>query len=309
MGPQIERGSRELEPGKPDVGKPELGRPELCKPERYRAAHLTESYWPADTSRTLLDMTLGQSLRSAAEEFPDRCALAEGSQDLTRRRRWSYAELLEDAEQVASALLQRFSPGERVAVWAPNIPEWDLMLYGCAIAGIILVTVNPAYKARELDYVVGKSGAAGLFTMDDYRGLDTLAVARHVQPGLPELREIVRFSQFDEFKNSAAKAASFPKIAPLDPCIIMFTSGTTGAQKGVKFHHKGIVNVTNFTQERGGLELGGVFVNPMPMFHIGALGHAGVGSVMRRATHVLVSHWNPTLFMGLVERDGGTYSL
>jgi len=91
--------------------------------------------------------------------------------------------------------------------------------------------------------------------------------------------------------------------------VIMFTSGTTGAQKGVMFHHKGVVNMAYFTQERGGLADGGVFINPMPMFHIGALGHAAVGAVMRRATHVLASEWSPELFMSLVEREGGTYSL
>jgi fatty-acyl-CoA synthase len=89
----------------------------------------------------------------------------------------------------------------------------------------------------------------------------------------------------------------------------MFTSGTTGVQKGVVFHHKGIINVTYFTQERGGLNEGGVFVNPMPMFHIGALGHAGVGAVVRRATHVLAPEWNTALFLDLVQSEGGTYSL
>jgi fatty-acyl-CoA synthase len=281
----------------------------LNQPEYYQAAHLSQSHWPADASRPLLDWTLGDALRSAAAEFADRCALVEGVADPARRRRWSYAELLRDVEQVASALLQKFEPGERVAVWAPNIPEWVLLLYGCAVAGVILVTVNPAYKARELDYVLRKSGAAGLFTVDEYRGLNTLAVAQSLRPALPELRELVRFSNFGDFQHTGLNCREFPRIAPLDPCVIMFTSGTTGAQKGVKFHHKGIANVTNFTQERGGLRLGGVFVNPMPMFHIGALGHAGVGSVMRRATHVLAPEWNPNLYMSLVESENGTYSL
>jgi fatty-acyl-CoA synthase len=279
------------------------------KPERYRHVRLTESYWPADESRPLLEATLGAALRSAAAECPDRCALVEGVADPALRRRWTYGELLQSAEQVAASLLQRFVPGERIAVWSANVPEWVLLLYGSALAGVVLVTVNPAYKSRELEYVLDKSGTSGLFTMDDYRGSDSLTIVEGVRSRLPALREVVRICDFERFLDPTAPTRPLPQVAPSDRCIIMFTSGTTGAQKGVEFHHRGIVNVTNFTQERGGLALGGVFVNPMPMFHIGALGHAGVGAVMRRATHVLASEWNRELFMDLVQSERGTYSL
>jgi fatty-acyl-CoA synthase len=281
----------------------------MQKPERQTAVRLSRSYWPADLSRTLAECTLGDALREAAREAPERLALVEGTPDASRRRRWTYAQLLQQAEEVAGALLTRFEPGERVAVWASNIPEWELMLYGCALAGIILVTVNPAYKARELHYVLDNSGAAGLFTMDEYRGHDALATASALRAQLPTLRELIRFSQFGEFLASVAARPPLPLVKPLDACIIMFTSGTTGAQKGVVMHHRGIANVTNFTQERGGLEFGGVFVNPMPMFHIGALGHAAVGAVMRRATHVLATGWDAESFMELVASERGTYAL
>jgi fatty-acyl-CoA synthase len=281
----------------------------MNKPEHHLSVRLTQSYWPADRSRALLESTLGGALREAAAEVPDRTALVEGTADAGRRRRWTFSQLLTDAERIAAALLDRFEPGERVAVWAANIPEWELLLYGCALAGIVLVTVNPAYKARELHYVLANAGAAGLFTMDDYRGHDTFATAVAVRRELPALRELIRISEFDQFQRSGSKCARLPAVAPLDPCIIMFTSGTTGAQKGVVMHHKGIINVTNFTQERGGLRMGGIFVNPMPMFHIGALGHAAVGALMRRATHVLAPGWDPVAFMELVQSERGTYSL
>ena len=281
----------------------------MNKPDRYRSVHLSQAYWPADRTTPLLDQTLGDALREAAAEVPDRAALIEGAPHPRPRRRWTFSQLLADAERLAASLLDRFEPGDRVAVWAANIPEWELLLYGCALAGVVLVTVNPAYKARELRYVLANSEASGLFVMDEYRGQDTLAVANAVRSELPGLRELISFSNFNDFWRSGSQRARLPAVDPLDPCIIMFTSGTTGAQKGVVMHHKGIINVTNFTQERGGLTLGGVFVNPMPMFHIGALGHAAVGSVMRRATHVLAPGWDPAGFMQLVASECGTYSL
>src|SRR4051794_30347914 len=74
---------------------------------------LSTSHWPADTSVPVLDVTVGGLLRDAAGDAPDRPALVAGVHDVAARRRWTYAELLDDAERTARALLQRFEPGER----------------------------------------------------------------------------------------------------------------------------------------------------------------------------------------------------
>jgi fatty-acyl-CoA synthase len=79
---------------------------------------------------TVLETTVGGILRDAAERAAGTLALVEGVADPGARRRWSYADLLADSERVARALLGRFEPGERVAVWAPNSPEWLLMEFG-----------------------------------------------------------------------------------------------------------------------------------------------------------------------------------
>ena len=90
-----------------------------------------------------------------------------GCADAGRRRRWTYHELLLAAETVAGALLRRFKPGERVAVWSPNSAEWVLLQQGASLAGLVLVTVNPAYLAAELEHVLATSMAAGIFYSDD----------------------------------------------------------------------------------------------------------------------------------------------
>ena len=93
------------------------------------------------------ETTVGGVLREAAERAADVAALVEGT-PVRSRRRWSYADLLAASERVARALLGRFAPGERVAIWAPNCPEWLLTEFGAALAGLTLVTVNPALRAR-----------------------------------------------------------------------------------------------------------------------------------------------------------------
>ena len=85
---------------------------------------LSASYWAADRSQPVLGLTVGDALCDAAAEAPDTTALVEGAVDPAARRRWSYAGLLEASERAAGALLGRFTPGDRVAVWANNIPEW-----------------------------------------------------------------------------------------------------------------------------------------------------------------------------------------
>lgn len=275
--------------------------------QSYRSRRLKTSHWPAFTDVPMRELTLGDALREVAQLTPDRLALVEGSRE--GGRIWTYAELLDRSLHAARALLARFQPGERVAFWAPNVPEWLPALYGCALAGITLVTVNPAYKRRELEYVLSKSRAAGVFLADSYRGFDMEAAVHAAAPNLPYLREIVSVASFDAFLQEVADDRELPNVGPRDPAVIMFTSGTTGTQKGVVFHHTGVANMTNFTQRRGGLKEGGVFVNPMPMFHIGSLGHAGIGSVMLRATHVLLPEWDAENYMIQVERHAGTFSL
>ena len=86
--------------------------------------------------------------------------------------------LLADVEAVARALLGRFAPGEKVAVWAPNIPEWILLQLGAGLAGLILVTVDPALRDEEARHVLGQSGANGRFHVGEYRGFDVSIASR-----------------------------------------------------------------------------------------------------------------------------------
>ena len=84
----------------------------------------TRSYWRAGTSPPVLDMTVGDLLRAAASEVPQANALIDGCGDPAERRAWTYAELLDDSEQLARGLLQHFQPGERVLIVAPNSARW-----------------------------------------------------------------------------------------------------------------------------------------------------------------------------------------
>ncbi len=95
---------------------------------------LTISHWKATNELPVEELTVGAMLRAAADTAPDRVGLIAGVHDPADRRRWTYRELLADAERCARALLARFEPGERVAVWAPNIAEWVILELGAGLA-------------------------------------------------------------------------------------------------------------------------------------------------------------------------------
>ena len=139
----------------------------------------------AGVSTTVRDVTLGQLLEQAARSAPDRIALIAGVPDPAARRQWTYAELHAEAQRTARALLRRFKPGERVAVWAYNLPEWVMMEFGAAMAGMVLVTVNPGFRANEVEYVLKQSRAAGVFVVPAFRGNPMLETVHEVAAALP----------------------------------------------------------------------------------------------------------------------------
>jgi acyl-CoA synthetase (AMP-forming)/AMP-acid ligase II len=142
---------------------------------------LTNAYWHAQTCTPLRESTIGSTLRDAAALAPGKVALIDGDPGLGQRRQWTYGELLADAERAAQALLRRFSPGERMAIWSGNSPEWVILEFAAALAGLTLVTVNPAYRGEDLAHVLGHSEADGLFMADEHQGCDLHAILDKVR--------------------------------------------------------------------------------------------------------------------------------
>ena len=120
---------------------------------------------PAQTDMQVREVTIGALLREVATEKPHAEALVEITQAGVAGQRWTYGELLEDSERLTRALNSRFKLGEHIAVWAPNSPEWVLMAFACALAGLVLVTANPAFQVNELRYVLKHSGAASMIPL------------------------------------------------------------------------------------------------------------------------------------------------
>ncbi len=270
---------------------------------------LVESYWPAEPSDGVRDVTVGDLLREAAAAAPDRLALVDAVADPAGRREWTYAELLADVERVARALLARFERGDRIAIWAPNAADWVVLQQGIAMAGMVMVAINPAYRAHELQYVLSQSGSVALFHVDSYRDVDLAPIVEEVRAQAPALREVISFTDWTAFLASGDPALALPDVVPLEPVQIQYTSGTTGFPKGALLHHKGLVNEASFVAQRAGMEDGGVCINAMPMYHIGGGAVTEFGTLAVHGTYVVVPAFDPGLILELFETYGGTHSL
>ncbi|MFT4263839.1 MAG: class I adenylate-forming enzyme family protein [Nocardioides sp.] len=255
---------------------------------------LTESFVPADTSSPLAELTVGGLLQARANEHPDRLALVGTRHGTGESVRLTYADLWEEAGRVATALSKVAQPGDFVALWAPNVVEWPIVEYGAALAGVVLVALNPVLRKAELAYAVAHSRGTVLLHADQSRDYDLAAVVAELAGDFPDLVTI-SLSETDRWR-AAEPDAAVVAAAPTDPglpVMLQYTSGTTGNPKGVLLRHRSLVNVAKLTMEAVGVRGGAVCVNPLPMFHtaacvIGTLGPTWVGG-----TEVLIERFAP----------------
>jgi fatty-acyl-CoA synthase len=269
---------------------------------------LSESYWPASDA-PLHESTIASILRDAAERAPDRDALVAGTADPARRTRRTYAEILAESEAVARVLAARFSPGERLAVIAPSTTESFLLTFAAAMARLVLVPINPLSRRREIEHILLRSKAAGVVFAAGHRGNDLAAPVAALGQRLPVLRELIPLQSWADLVAAGAALDTFLEPPePGDVAQLVFTSGTTGAPKGVMLTHRGMTNASRLSGARFGITAGDVYIGTIPLYHVG--GQAVTFMVMQAlATHVLVEQFDAALHLELLESERATHTV
>ena len=232
---------------------------------------MTMSVAKGPTSVPLLDETIPRNLARTVAAHGERDALVSVEQGL----RYTYAEFAEEVDRVARGLMAiGVAKGDRVGIWSINYTEWVLVQYATARIGAILVTINPAYRSSELEYVLKQSQISVLvaveaFLISDYRSMidevwDRVPAERVVYlhtgdwSGLLEAAEAVSQAQLEQ--RSA-------QLAPDDAINIQYTSGTTGFPKGATLSHRNILNNGLFIGEACRYtEMDRVCI-PVPFYH------------------------------------------
>jgi len=253
----------------------------------------------------LLSLSIGDLLEEVAAEIPDAVAVLEAVPDPAARRSWTYRQVLAEARRAGRALAAQFPKGTHVAVWSPNRWEFEHLQLGAAFAGVVLVMVNPALKADEVSYILEQSRSVALFYDDTHLGGQLKSIAKQIAPALGHLKSVHPFSVWEAFTATADETTPLPQVGPQDVAEIQYTSGTTGFPKGAVLRHGALINNGNLSDIRSRAEYGTVFINTLPIFHVGAGTLMVIGAIVRRGTHVMMTRFDPGLALELIETYRG----
>ncbi|GIX48770.1 MAG: AMP-binding protein [Candidatus Tectimicrobiota bacterium] len=270
-------------------------------------------------------VTFGEMLDRVARRFGEREALVFGEQ------RWTFAQLKADCDRAARGLIRcGIAPGDKVALWLPNRPEWIHILFAVAKIGAVLVPINTRFRTADLEYVLRQSDSTTLITTDHSGPVGYLEMVRALIPELdacpdpqalrtaafPELRRVIVVSEQAypgtlRWRDVVAAAAAvdeaelFARQQAVDPdgtVLIMYTSGTTGFPKGVMHCHNILRNITD-EANRLAVRPRDVILMYLPLFHAFGLYEGPLMSVVTGARQVLMAHFDAGEALRLIERE------
>ena len=231
------------------------------------------SYSSGESATPLLGDTIGGNFDATVLAFGDREALVDRS-DPSTARRWTYAQLAAEVDALALGLLEMgIAKGDRVGIWAPNCAEWTLTQYATAKIGAILVNINPAYRTRELEFVLNQSGTKLIVAAVKLKTSDYAAMIAEVRPRCQGLAHVVLIGSPDwqallEIGHGQDRSAlERIQLDTDEPINIQYTSGTTGFPKGATLSHHNILNNGFFVGELCNYTEADRICIPVPFYH------------------------------------------
>ena len=275
----------------------------------------------------LLEMTLGQMLDATVARYPDNDAIVY----VDRNFRLTYRQFQQSVDDLAKGLMALgVQKGEKVAIWATNIPNWVILQFATAKIGAILLTVNINYKSAEIEYLLGQSDTENLFLIDGYQDTDyittiydlvpelkTMERGRMVSSRFPRLKRVCflglekhrgmysmpEINALSVMVSDEEYQARQDTLSPYDVVNMQYTSGTTGFPKGVMLTHHNIGNNGYFVGANQLLTEKDRLCVPVPLFHCFGCVMGVIGSVSHGSCLVILEGFDPVMVMTSVEKE------
>ena len=276
---------------------------------------------------TMIDLTFPELLDRVAEEFPNQYAFRYTTLDYTR----TYSEFRDDVDTFARALIAMgVKKGDKVAIWATNVPEWFITFWAATKIGAVLVTVNTAYKIHEAEYLLRQSDTHTLVMIDGHKDSNYVEIIKEICPELadhvqcqplhtkrlPFLRNVITVDSSLPgcltWKQALKLADKTPVETLLqrmimmnrhDVCNMQYTSGTTGFPKGVMLTHYNIINNGKNIGDRMNLSTADRFVIHVPMFHCFGMVLSMIACITHGSTMVPIPAFSPKLTLDAINKE------
>ncbi|WP_319470822.1 AMP-binding protein [uncultured Pseudodesulfovibrio sp.] len=275
----------------------------------------------------LRELTLGQLLDEAVEKWPDQEAVVYVDRDF----RQTYREFGELVDTIAKGLMGLgVQKGEKVAIWANNVPYWVALQFATAKIGAILLTVNTHYRSHEFQYLLEHSETENLFIIGHYRDHDYLSTTYEQIPELrTQERGQLRTEKFPHLKRvfylgheKHRGMYSIPELqamaamvtdeeyeerqAGLDPHDVVnmqYTSGTTGFPKGVQLTHYNVANNGYWIGKNQNFHAGDRLALTVPLFHCFGCVLGVMAAVNHGVTMVILEDFVPLDVMASIDQE------
>lgn len=280
--------------------------------------------WEKDS---LIDLTFPQVLDRMVEEFPNQYAFRYTTMDYTR----TYSEFREDVDTFARSLIALgVKPGDHVAIWATNVPQWYITYWAATKIGAVLVTVNTAYKIYEAEYLLRQSDTHTLVLIDGYKDSNYVGIISELCPELetatpgkplhlkrlPFLRNIITVDSKQKGCLTWDEAVEYSNRVPIeevyrranaiskhDVCNMQYTSGTTGFPKGVMLTHYNVVNNGKNIGDCMDLSTADRMMIHVPMFHCFGLVLAMTASMTHGVTMCPMPYFSPKPSLECINKE------
>ncbi len=280
--------------------------------------------WPKEH---LIDLTFPQVLDHICEVYPNQYAFRFTEFDYAR----TYVEFRDDVNEFARSLIAMgVRPGDKVAIWATNVPAWYLTFWAAVKIGAVLVTVNTGYKIHELEYLLRQSDTHTLVMIDEYKGTSYLDIVDELVPELAEaadpamwhssklpcLRNVVTIDgphpgcySWEEALALSSRVKQVEvdvrcaQIDKNDVCNMQYTSGTTGFPKGVMLTHYNVVNNGKAIGDCMDLSTADRMMIQVPMFHCFGMVLAMTASMTHGVTMSPISAFSPRKGLACINRE------
>lgn len=292
---------------------------------------LAVSYASGPSDKPLLGSTIGKFFDYAAGRYAEREAVVSIHQQV----RFTYSELAERVNKLAKAFISAgFQKGDRIGIWSPNNVQWLITQYATAKAGLILVTINPAYRSHELAYVLRQSGCKGLILQNNLRSSNYEQMLCELCPELPNVSTgklvsieyehlttiisttessvsgIYNWADFNDLSNDSSDQDLDARLNSQDmddPINIQYTSGTTGFPKGATLSHHNILNNGYFVAETMNFDESDRLVVPVPLYHCFGMVMANLGCLTHGACAIYPSEtFEPEAVLHAVQSERAT---